>query len=795
MEQTITAIDANVLSFEGFRQQVLNDFKLTVISREASLLGRREVLTGKAKFGIFGDGKELAQVAMARYFKEGDFRSGYYRDQTFMFAAGLATLEEFFSQLYADPNIEHDPFSAGRQMVSHFATPNVDEAGNWLDLANRKNVSSDIAPTAGQMPRSLGLAFASKCFREIPVLQSYKHLSKHGNEICFCTIGDAATSEGSFWETINAAGVLQVPLAIFVWDDGYGISVPRDYQTTKGSISTALQGLQKDEHTNGIHIYKVKAWDYAGMCEVFEAALQKVRETHTPALFHVEEVTQPQGHSTSGSHERYKSPERLVWEREWDCIKKFKEWIVLSELATEDELNKITQEAKLFVKEAKAKAWEKLMQPIKQQVQQTAELLTTIVVNDMDVYRTIQEKVKELQTNVEPLRRDVLHTLHTAMELAPASPSIEMIQQYHHSLLQEAKQLYNTHLYNEGPASALKVEAVKPLIPFDAPLINGYEILNKYFDALFTHQPLVVAFGEDVGNIGDVNQGFAGLQAKHGSSRIFDTGIRELTIMGQAIGLALRGLRPIAEIQYIDYLLYGLQTLSDDAATTHYRTFGRQSCPVIVRTRGHRLEGIWHSGSPMGMIIHALRGFYVCVPRNMVHAAGMYNTLLRGNDPGIVIECLNGYRLKEKLPANLLDFTIPLGIPDVIRHGDDITIVSYGSTLRIVEEAAERLAKLEISCEVIDVQTLLPFDIHHSIVASLKKTNRILFVDEDVPGGAAAYMYNHVMEEQGGYRWVDVAPRTLTAKAHRPAYGSDGDYFSKPNTEDVVDIVLAMMRE
>lgn len=795
MEQTITAIDANVLSFEGFRQQVLNDFKLTVISREASLLGRREVLTGKAKFGIFGDGKELAQVAMARYFKEGDFRSGYYRDQTFMFAAGLATLEEFFSQLYADPNIEHDPFSAGRQMVSHFATPNVDEAGNWLDLANRKNVSSDIAPTAGQMPRSLGLAFASKCFREIPVLQSYKHLSKHGNEICFCTIGDAATSEGSFWETINAAGVLQVPLAIFVWDDGYGISVPRDYQTTKGSISTALQGLQKDEHTNGIHIYKVKAWDYAGMCEVFEAALQKVRETHTPALFHVEEVTQPQGHSTSGSHERYKSPERLAWEREWDCIKKFREWIVLSELATEDELNKITQEAKLLVKEAKAKAWEKLMQPIKQQVQQTAELLTTMVVNDMDVYRTIQEKVKELQTNVEPLRRDVLHTLHTAMELVPASPSIEMIQQYHHLLLQEAKQLYNTHLYNEGPASALKVEAVKPLIPFDAPLINGYEILNKYFDVLFTHQPLVVAFGEDVGNIGDVNQGFAGLQAKHGSSRIFDTGIRELTIMGQAIGLALRGLRPIAEIQYIDYLLYGLQTLSDDAATTHYRTFGRQSCPVIVRTRGHRLEGIWHSGSPMGMIIHALRGFYVCVPRNMVHAAGMYNTLLRGNDPGIVIECLNGYRLKEKLPANLLDFTIPLGIPDVIRHGDDVTIVSYGSTLRIVEEAAERLAKLEISCEVIDVQTLLPFDIHHSIVASLKKTNRILFVDEDVPGGAAAYMYNHVMEEQGGYRWVDVAPRTLTAKAHRPAYGSDGDYFSKPNTEDVVDIVLAMMRE
>ncbi|MDE3125808.1 MAG: transketolase [Bacteroidota bacterium] len=795
MEKTITSIDANVLSFEAFRQQVLNDFKLTVISREASLLGRREVLTGKAKFGIFGDGKELAQVAMARYFKEGDFRSGYYRDQTFMFAAGLATVEEFFSQLYADPNIEHDPFSAGRQMVSHFATPNVNEYGYWLELAKRKNVSADIAPTAGQMPRSLGLAFASKCFRENTGLHAFTKLSNNGNEICFCTIGDASTSEGAFWETINAAGVLQVPLAVFVWDDGYGISVPREYQTTKGSISEALQGLQKDEHTNGIHIYKVKAWDYAGMCEVFEAALQKVRETHTPALFHVEEVTQPQGHSTSGSHERYKSPERLAWEREWDCIKKFREWILLSDLATDNELTTITQEAKLLVKEAKAKAWEKFMKPIKQQVQQTAELLSTMVVNDMDVYHSIQDKVKELQANIEPLRRDVLHTLHTAIELAPNSPSINDIKKYYQSLLQEAKQLYNTHLYNEGPASALKVEEVKPIIPFDAPLLNGYEILNKYFDTLFKYQPFIVAFGEDVGNIGDVNQAFAGLQAKYGKVRIFDTGIRELTIMGQAIGLALRGIRPIAEIQYIDYLLYGLQTLSDDAATTHYRTFGRQSCPIIIRTRGHRLEGIWHSGSPMGMVIHALRGFYVCVPRNMVQAAGMYNTLLCSNDPGIVIECLNGYRLKEKLPANLLDFTVPLGIPEILKQGDDITIVSYGSTLRIVEEAAERLTKLGISCEVIDVQTLLPFDIHHSIVASLKKTNRILFVDEDVPGGACAYMYNHVMEEQGGYRWVDVAPRTLTAQPHRPAYGSDGDYFSKPNAENVIDIVLEMMRE
>lgn len=795
MEQTNTAVETNVLSFEGFRQQVLNDFKITVISREASLLGRKEVLTGKAKFGIFGDGKELAQVAMARYFQPGDFRSGYYRDQTFMFATGLATVDQFFSQLYADPNIENDPFSAGRQMVSHFATPNVDDAGNWLDLANRKNISSDIAPTAGQMPRSLGLAFASKCFRNTPVLQQFKHLSNNGNEICFCTIGDASTSEGPFWETINAAGVLQVPLAVFVWDDGYGISVPREYQTTKGSISEALQGMQKEDHTNGINIYKVKAWDYAGMCEVFEAALQKVRETHTPALFHVEEVTQPQGHSTSGSHERYKSAERLAWEREWDCIKKFREWIVLSGLATDDELNAIAQEAKILVKDARNNAWEKFIQPIKVQVQKTAELLNEMVVNDMDVYRTIQQKVSELQKNIEPLRRDVLHTLHVAMEMAPHSPSYKDIQEYYDALRNENNQLYNSHLYNEGAASALKVEQVKPLIPFDAPVLNGYEILNKYFDILFANNAKVLAFGEDVGNIGDVNQGFAGLQAKHGNTRIFDTGIRELTIMGQAIGLALRGLRPIAEIQYIDYLLYGLQTLSDDAATTHYRTFGRQSCPVIVRTRGHRLEGIWHSGSPMGLVIHALRGFHVCVPRNMVQAVGMYNTLLKGNDPGIVIECLNGYRLKEKLPANLLEFTVPLGVPEIIRTGDDITLVSYGSTLRIVEEAAERLAKLNVSCEIIDVQTLLPFDIHHDILASLKKTNRILFIDEDVPGGAAAYMFNKVMEEQGGYRWVDVAPRTLTAKAHRPAYGSDGDYFSKPNTEDVVKMVLTMMQE
>ncbi len=796
MEQTITlAYKDDMLSYEGFKNQVLDDYKTAFISREASLIGRREVLTGKAKFGIFGDGKELAQIAAAKFFKAGDFRAGYYRDQTFMFATGLASIEQFFAQLFSDPDINNDPFSAGRQMVSHFATRIVDENGYWLDLANRKNISSDMAPTASQMPRALGLAFASKCFRNTPQLQSFHELSHNGNEVCFCTIGDASTSEGHFWETVNAAGVLQVPLAIFVWDDGYGISVPKAYQTTKGSISEALNGFVKKEGTNGIDIYKVKAWDYAGMCEVFEQGIQKIRDTHTPAVFHVEEVTQPQGHSTSGSHERYKDPKRLEWEREWDCIKKFREWILTNNIATADELNEIDYKAKDFVRESKIKAWEKFHAPIKIQVSQSVELIKEMMVNDIETYNFLQQLASDLQSNIEPLRRDVLRTLSLAIEAAPQSPSVQSIQTYYHSILEESKKLYNSFLYNEGPKSALHVEEIKPFISFDAPTINGYEVLNKYFDALFSYNPLVFAFGEDVGYIGDVNQGFAGLQIKHGKERIFDTGIRELTIMGQAIGMALRGLRPIAEIQYLDYLLYGLQTLSDDAATTHFRTYGQQSCPIIIRTRGHRLEGIWHSGSPMGMIIHALRGMYVCVPRNMVQATGMYNTLLRSNDPAIVIECLNGYRLKEKLPANLLEFTVPLGIPEIIKEGTDITIVSYGSTLRIIQDATDRLDKLGISCEVIDVQTLLPFDIHHQIIESLKKTNRILFVDEDVPGGTAAYMYNKVMEEQGGYQWLDVAPKTLTAQPHRPSYGSDGDYFSKPNAEDIIRVVQQMVAE
>lgn len=796
MESTSTLGYKNdMLSFDGFRNAVIEDYRTAVVSREVSLLGRREVLTGKAKFGIFGDGKEVAQIAMAKFFQPGDFRSGYYRDQTFMFAAGLASVEQYFAQLYADPDPMHEPFSSGRQMNAHFSTRFVDEHGNWLDLANRKNISSDIAPTAGQMPRGLGLAFASRCFRASKHQDQLEQLSHNGNEICFTTIGDASTSEGHFWETINAAGVLQVPLAVFVWDDGYGISVPKNFQTTKGSISAALKGFQKQADTNGIHIYKVKAWDYAGMCEVFEEALAKVRETHEPALFHVEEVTQPQGHSTSGSHERYKTPERLEWEKEWDCIKKMKEWMIENGLASADELAAVEAEAKEMVKTGRNLAWEKYSAPIKAQAAQASELIRQSMVNDIDKYNQLQQMANELAANKEPLRRDVLRTIALAIEVAPGSPTAQDLKSLRSTLLEESKGLYNSHLYNEGVKSALKVPEIKPMIPFDAANMNGYEILNKYFDNLFSSNPKVYAFGEDVGYIGDVNQGFAGLQEKHGKDRILDTGIRELTIVGQAIGMALRGLRPIAEIQYLDYLLYGLQPLSDDVCTTHFRTGGQQSCPVIIRTRGHRLEGIWHSGSPMGMVINALRGMHVCVPRNMVQAVGMYNTLLQANDPAIVIECLNGYRLKEKMPENLLEYTVPLGVPEIIRPGEDVTIVSYGSTLRIIQDAVERLDKDGISCEIIDVQTLLPFDTGHVILSSLQKTNRIIFIDEDVPGGAAAYMFNKVMEEQGGYRWLDASPRTLTAKAHRPGYGSDGDYFSKPNAEDVIDAVQSLMAE
>jgi pyruvate/2-oxoglutarate/acetoin dehydrogenase E1 component/TPP-dependent pyruvate/acetoin dehydrogenase alpha subunit len=790
MESNLEAAsNQDMLSFEAFRKTVLEDYRTALASREVSLLGRREVLTGKAKFGIFGDGKEIAQVALAKFFQKGDFRSGYYRDQTLMFALGTSNIVDYFAQLYAD--VENDPYSGGRNMNSHFSTPFVNEKGDWLPLVDSFNVSSDIAPTAGQMVRGLGLALGSKFFRNANPDPAFAGLTNEGNEVCFCTIGDASTSEGHFWETINAAGVLQVPLAVIVYDDGYGISVPTELQTTKGSISEALAGFEKKPGTNGIKIFTVNGWDYAALCETFEEGISYTRTTHTPVVFHVKEVTQPQGHSTSGSHERYKSAERLEWERNWDCNKQMRAWLILNELATAESLDQLETEVKQDVRDLKQAAWDQYINPIKSKIQVAADLVFAGLAQDAPQYRMMQELV----ANKEPLKRDLFRVLNIVLEQMPQHPNAKAISQLLANYYKEQAPYYSKHLYNEGPKSALNVPVVPAMMDANPKQLNGYEVLNQYFDHLFANNPKVVAFGEDLGNIGDVNQGFAGLQAKYGVNRIFDTGIREQTIMGQAHGLAMRGLRPIAEIQYLDYLMFGIQTLSDDVATLHYRSVGRQSSPVIIRTRGHRLEGIFHSGSPMGMIVHALRGMFVCVPRNMVQAVGMYNTLLQGNDPALLIECLNGYRLKESVPSNINEFTVPLGMPEIVRAGADITIVSYGSTLRIVEEAAVRLAAMGIDCEVIDVQTLLPFDINHQIVASLKKTNRILFVDEDVPGGATAYMYQQVIEGQGGYKWLDASARTLSAKAHRPAYASDGDYFSKPNTEEIIQVVKDMIAE
>ena len=792
MEPIADAVtNQEVLSFEAFRSSVIADYRVALTSREVSLLGRREVLTGKAKFGIFGDGKEIAQVALAKFFQKGDFRSGYYRDQTFMFALGIANTKDYFAQLYAD--VHNDPYSGGRNMNAHFATPFVNEKGEWNNLVNQYNISADIAPTAGQMMRGLGMAFASNCFRNSKHKDAFSHLSNNGNEVCFCTIGDASTSEGHFWEVVNAAGVIQAPLAMIVYDDGYGISVPTHLQTTKGSISEALAGFEKKEGTNGIKIFKVKGWDYAALCETFEEGIAYTRATHTPVLFHVQELTQPQGHSTSGSHERYKSTERLEWERTWDCNKKMREWLLLNELTTEEELEALETEVKNEVRDDKQTAWEKYINPIKEKINELYALAQVGV--DGDAMQQVNAMAHELINNKEPLKRNIFRTFHTLVEQMPTHPNAAAIKNALEKYLNEEQLIYSNYLYNQTQKSTLNVSVVEPVYDANAAIVNGYEVLNNYFDELFEINPLVYAFGEDLGNIGDVNQGFAGLQAKHGADRIFDTGIREQSIMGQAHGMALRGLRPIAEIQYLDYLMYGLQTLSDDVATLHYRSNGIQSSPVIIRTRGHRLEGIFHSGSPMGMIVNSLRGMHVCVPRNMVQAVGMYNTLLKGNDPAILIECLNGYRLKETMPNNITEFTIALGKPETIRTGDDITVVSYGSTLRIIQDAAERLSTLGIECEIIDVQTLLPFDINHQIVASLKKTNRIVFIDEDVPGGATAYMYQQVIEMQGGYRYLDVAARTVAAKAHRPAYASDGDYFSKPNTEEVIKVIREMMAE
>ncbi len=796
MNTLTNTMQTDKISFDDFKQDVINDYSIAVQSREASLLGRKEVLTGKAKFGIFGDGKEVAQIAMAKVFKEGDFRSGYYRDQTFMFASGMSTIESFFSQLYATPDVDAEPSSAGRQMNGHYATRLLDENGHWKDQTKTKNCSSDISPTAGQMVRGLGLAFASKLYRSQEGLKNETFFSDNGNEVCFTTIGDASTSEGLFWETINAAGVLQVPMAIFIWDDGYGISVPRKFQTSKNSISEILKGFQHEPGIGGLDIYTVKGWDYAALCDTFKAGIQKVRETHIPAVFHVQEITQPQGHSTSGSHERYKSKERLEWEKEMDCIKKMKEFILENAIAKEEDLLKIEEEARQLVLDAKKTSWDKFITPIKQQVQEATTLCNQVVSEGSPHAETIAAYVKEINSIKEPLRRDVMKLLARVLHVAGESETISQVKNLYQHLQADANEKYSSILHSVSDQRVGNITEVKPAYAGDEVYLNGFEILNKFFDQILSNQHKVFAFGEDVGNIGDVNQGFAGLQEKHGKWRVFDAGIREATIMGQGIGMALRGLRPIAEIQYLDYLLYGLQALSDDVATLQWRTKGGQKCPLIVRTRGHRLEGVWHSGSPMGMMIHALRGINICVPRNMVQAAGMYNTLLQADEPAIVVECLNGYRLKEKLPSNLDTMTVPLGIPDIVEEGDEVTIVSYGSTIRVIQDAMkEYLTPAGISCELIDVQTLLPFDINHRIVESLKKTSRVIFIDEDVPGGAAAYMYQQVIEKQGGYRWLDIAPRTLTAHAHRPAYGSDGDYFSKPNAEDIAQAIIDMMKE
>ncbi len=784
------------LSFEEFKEEIIKDYKLAIASREASLIGRREVLTGKAKFGIFGDGKELAQLAAAKCMQPGDIRSGYYRDQTLMFATGMTDIEKFFSQLYANPDLGAEPATGGRMMNGHYGTRWLDDNGDWKDLTKAPQSSSDISPTAGQMVRALGLAFASKCYRNIPELRKgFEKFTDKGNEVIFCTIGDASTSEGLFWETVNAAGVLQVPLAIFVWDDGYGISVPRKYQTTKNSISEALAGMQFDPKKGGINIYTVKGWDYANLTQTFKQGIAKVRETQTPAIFHVQEVTQPQGHSTSGSHERYKSQERLKFEKDFDCITKMKEFILLNQLLTEEELSAIEETAKQEAREAKQRAWDAFIQPIREQVERAATLCNQLMFEGGSNSEKIASLTQNLKSIKEPIRKDVMQTIHRVLKLASGNTeATRALHSHYEALKADNQEKFNSKLHSESSFSAMKVKEVVP--QFGDESLNGYEILNRYFDLTFAKNPAVVAFGEDLGKIGDVNQGFAGLQEKYGDQRIFDTGIREATIIGQGLGMAMRGLRPIAEMQYLDYLLYGLQPLSDDVATMQYRTKGGQKCPLIVRTRGHRLEGIWHSGSPIGMIINSVRGMYLCVPRNMTQAAGMYNTLLQSDEPGIVIECLNGYRLKEQVPTNLDNFTVPFGIPEVVRKGEDITIVSYGSTLRVIEEAiVNYLDPLGISCEVIDVRTLLPFDINHLIVESLKKTNRIVFIDEDVPGGASAYMFQQVMENQGGYRWLDVAPRTIAAKAHRPAYATDGDYFSKPNAEEIADVIEAIMAE
>lgn len=781
-------------------QSILNNYSIAFESRKASIAGRKEVLTGKAKFGIFGDGKEIPQLAMASVFKKGDWRSGYYRDQTFMMAAGLFTSEEFFAQLYGDTDTDFNPSNSGRLMNNHFATHTIDKEGNWLNLSELKNVSADISPTAGQMPRALGLALASKLYRQQDKLEGFGKFSQAGNEVVFVTIGDASTSEGHFFETINAAAVMQVPLAISVWDDGYGISVERKLQTAKDSISEALAGFQRSsDRPAGVEIFKAKAWDYEELMRIYEDGIALCRTEHVPVIFHITECTQPQGHSTSGSHERYKSPERLKWEKEFDGIYIFRNWIIEKEYATEDQLLKIENDAETKVKNARKKAWENFQKPINELKNSLTDL---IQISDChcDKIAHVEEVVGDLNRIAEPVRKDIISSAkkilrHFCQTCSHDRPMKDNVMSWIEQANIDGAERYSSHLYSESLQSALFVPNVPVKLDKNAVLVPGREILRDNFDVLLTKYPEIVAFGEDVGKIGGVNQTWEGLQEKYGDSRIFDTGIREATITGQAIGLAMRGFRPIAEIQYFDYLMYGLQLLSDDLATLRYRTKGFQKAPAIISTRGHRLEGIWHSGSALSMVINSIRGIYVLVPRSMTQAAGFYNTMLQSDDPALIIEPLNAYRIRERKPLNLGEFTIPLGIPEILHEGKDITIVTYGSCVRIAQEAIPQLEEFGIGIELIDVQTLLPFDLNSIISASIRKTGKVLFFDEDVPGGATAYMMHQVLEVQRGYFLLDSEPRCLTAKAHRPAYGTDGDYFSNPNAEDVFETVYGIMHE
>lgn len=783
------------LTFEDFKTEVLNDYKIAATSRECSLLGRREVLTGKAKFGIFGDGKEVPQIAMAKFFKNGDFRSGYYRDQTFMMAIGELTLANFFAGLYGNTDIKQEPMSAGRQMGGHFVTHSLNEDGSWKNLTKQKNSSSDISPTAAQMPRLLGLAQASKFYREVNNIPNQKNFSHQGNEIAWGTIGNASTSEGVFFETINAAGVLQVPMLISIWDDEYGISVHARHQTTKENISEILSGFQREGDSNGIEIFTVKGWDYSDLITTYEKASKIAREKHIPVLVHVQELTQPQGHSSSGSHERYKNTERLNWEKEFDCLRQMRLWMIAINIASAEELNEIDAEIKKEVLEAKKAAWNSFIAPIIAEKNELVSLLEKIAVTSKN-----KEQILKLSTALknikDPLKKEILVTARKTLRLLVNETGGTQLSLWIQKYTQKTQAIFSNNLYSESKNNVFSVKEVPAIYPENARKdTDGRMIIRDNFDALFAKYPEVLIFGEDSGNIGDVNQGLEGMQEKYGETRVADVGIREATIIGQGIGLALRGLRPIAEIQYLDYLLYAIQILSDDLASLQYRTVGKQKAPLIIRTRGHRLEGIWHSGSPMGMIINAIRGIHVLVPRNMTKAAGFYNTLLECDEPALVVECLNGYRLKEKMPLNYGEFKTPIGVVETIKEGTDITLVSYGSTLRLVEQAAKELSEIGIECEIIDIQSLLPFDINQDIAKSVQKTNRLLVIDEDVPGGASAFILQQIIENQDAYKFLDSKPQTLSAKEHRPSYGTDGDYFSKPSIEDIYEKVYSIISE